>query len=173
MLVFCCDQRIIQFKHPLWCSVSPFGWTLCGTMLFISALQEFDNQHFKTALQGNVCKGMLFWAILSLHFCYLYLYLPLLYSVYWWKSVYFTHNDMNTGAEHLFMKQVAGFESFNQNWGVKNSPSVSVYIHTYIHSLNPQEYHKTMGCGMDSDIVNHFWCFFWCTLCWTTCWYIP
>ena len=29
-------------------------------MLFISSLQEFDNQHFEISLQNNVCKGMVF-----------------------------------------------------------------------------------------------------------------
>jgi hypothetical protein len=106
MSVFCCNQRLIQFEHPLWGSVSPFGWTLCGTMLSSSSLQEFFNQHFRTSLQSNVCKGMGFWAIFSLNFCYLYVSLPLLYSVYWWKPVCFTHKTLNTGAGHLFMKQV-------------------------------------------------------------------
>ena len=79
---------------------------LCGTMLSSSSLQDFDNQHFNTSLPRCVCKGMGFWAILSLHFCYLYVYFPLLYSVYFWKSVFVTHKTVNTGVGHLFTKQV-------------------------------------------------------------------
>jgi hypothetical protein len=63
------------------------------------------------------------------------------------SSVCFTHKTVNSGVGHLFMKQVV---SICRLWKLQSElrcKELSLYL-----------------C-MDSDIVNHVWCFFWYMLC--------
>jgi hypothetical protein len=148
-----CDQSIVQFKHPLQGCVSPFGWMLYGTMLSSSSLQECYTQHFNTTLWINLCREMVFGEILSLHVCYLYVYLLLLYSVLM-ALFCFTHKTVNTGFGHLFMKQVVSI-----CWLWKHQSEFR--CEEYSVSLSRQWYCKSCL----TLLLMH-------ALCWTICWYI-